>query len=327
MTFTPENVLLVGAVIWFVSILLSKTGYRFGVPVLLVFLLIGMLLGVDGLGIQFDNYKYAQIIGMVALTIILFSGGMDTKFSDVKPILGPGVALSTLGVLLTTLFTGFFIYGISHAFSHVIHIPLTLALLLAATMSSTDSATVFNILRSQKMGLRNRLQPLLEFESGSNDPMAYMLTIVMIQIIQDGSADVSAWSILFNFVMQFGFGLIFGYLLGRVCVWIINKIDLIDQKKLEELVEFWHKELPNAEIFPISAAEKFGIEQLFEKIKSLLPDSPPFFEKDALTDRPERFFVNEIIREKILLNYDKEIPYAVEVMVEEFKEEGCKLFD
>ena len=102
---------------------------------------------------------------------------------------------------------------------------------------------------------------------------------------------------------------------------IINKIDLIDQKRLDELVEFWHKELPNAEIFPISAAEKFGIEQLFEKIKSLLPDSPPFFDKDALTDRPERFFVNEIIREKILLNYDKEIPYAVEVMVEEFKED------
>lgn len=102
---------------------------------------------------------------------------------------------------------------------------------------------------------------------------------------------------------------------------IINKIDLIDQKRLEELVDFWHKELPNAEIFPISAAEKFGIEQLFEKIKSLLPDSPPFFDKDALTDRPERFFVNEIIREKILLNYDKEIPYAVEVMVEEFKED------
>ena len=227
MTFTPENVLLIGAVIWFVSILLSKTGYRFGVPVLLVFLLIGMLLGVDGLGIQFDNYKYAQVIGMVALTIILFSGGMDTKFSDVKPILGPGIALSTLGVLLTTLLTGFFIYGISHAFSHVIHIPLTLALLLAATMSSTDSATVFNILRSQKMGLRNRLQPLLEFESGSNDPMAYMLTIVMIQIIQGGeTADIGVWQIMMNFVMQFGFGLVFGFVLGKACVWIINKIDL-----------------------------------------------------------------------------------------------------
>lgn len=227
MIFTAENVLLVGAIIWFVSILLSKTGYRFGVPVLLVFLLIGMLLGVDGLGIQFDNYKYAQIIGMVALTIILFTGGMDTKFSDIKPILGAGVMLSTIGVLLTTLFTGLFIYGISNAFSHVIHIPLTMALLLAATMSSTDSATVFNILRSQKMGLRSRLQPLLEFESGSNDPMAYMLTIVMIQVINGGDvtgADV--WKIILNFLVQFGFGLILGYLLGKASVWVINKIDL-----------------------------------------------------------------------------------------------------
>lgn len=227
MVFTAENVLLVGAVIWFISIVLSKTGYKFGVPVLLVFLLVGMLLGVDGLGIKFDNYKYAQIIGMVALTIILFSGGMDTKFSDIKPILGAGVALSTLGVLFTTLFTGLFIYGISHAFSNVIQIPLTLALLLAATMSSTDSASVFNILRSQKMGLRNRLQPLLEFESGSNDPMAYMLTIVMIQVIQGGeTADVNVWMIIFNFLLQFGFGLVFGFLLGKVFVWIINKIDL-----------------------------------------------------------------------------------------------------
>ncbi len=227
MIFTPENVLLFGALVWFVSILLSKTGYRFGVPVLLVFLLLGMLLGVDGLGIRFDNYKYAQIIGMVALTIILFTGGMDTKFSDIKPILGAGVVLSTLGVLLTTLFTGFFIWGVSHAFSHVIQIPLTLALLLAATMSSTDSASVFNVLRSQKMGLRNNLQPLLEFESGSNDPMAYMLTIVMIQVIQGGGgSDIHVWSIIANFILQFGFGLIFGFGLGKLSVWIINKINL-----------------------------------------------------------------------------------------------------
>lgn len=227
MVLTAENVLLIGALIWFVSILLSKTGYRFGIPVLLVFLLVGMFFGVDGVGIQFDNYKYSQIIGMVALTIILFSGGMDTKFSDIKPILGAGVVLSTLGVLLTTVFTGFFIYGISLAFSHLIQIPLMLALLLAATMSSTDSASVFNILRSQKMGLKNRIKPLLEFESGSNDPMAYMLTIVMIQIIAGGdAAGVDVWNILLNFVLQFGLGLLFGYGLGRICVWIINQINL-----------------------------------------------------------------------------------------------------
>lgn len=102
---------------------------------------------------------------------------------------------------------------------------------------------------------------------------------------------------------------------------VINKIDLIDQKRLEELVEFWRSELPKAEIFPLSALEKFGVEQLFARIKELLPELPPFFDKDALTDKPERFFVNEIIREKILLNYSKEIPYSVEVVVEEFKEE------
>jgi len=102
---------------------------------------------------------------------------------------------------------------------------------------------------------------------------------------------------------------------------VINKIDLTDEKKLEELVDFWHKKIPSAEIFPISATEKFNIEPLFKRIKEHLPESPPFFDKDALTDKPERFFVTEIIREKILMTYDKEVPYSVEVAVEEFKEE------
>lgn len=102
---------------------------------------------------------------------------------------------------------------------------------------------------------------------------------------------------------------------------IINKIDLIDQEKLEVLVDKWKQLLPRAEIYPVSALEKFNIDPLFKRIKDLLPESPPFFEKDQLTDKPARFFVNEIIREKILLNYDKEIPYAVEVEVEQFIED------
>lgn len=102
---------------------------------------------------------------------------------------------------------------------------------------------------------------------------------------------------------------------------VINKIDLIDEKALIELVERWQKQLPQAEIFPISALERFNIDNLFKRIKELLPDSPPFFDKDQLTDKPARFFVDEIIREKILLNYDKEIPYSVEVEVEKFEEE------
>ncbi len=102
---------------------------------------------------------------------------------------------------------------------------------------------------------------------------------------------------------------------------VVNKIDLIDQTQLLKLVDDWHQTLPEAEIIPISAQEKFGIPQLLKRIVELLPESPPYFDKDALTDKPERFFVNEIIREKILLHYDKEVPYSVEVAVEEFKEE------
>ena len=102
---------------------------------------------------------------------------------------------------------------------------------------------------------------------------------------------------------------------------IINKIDLTTQETLERLVEFWHAQLPEAEIFPISAQEKFGVAQLFDAIKDALPEGPAFFPKDQLTDKSERFFVNEIIREKILQNYDKEIPYSVEVEVESFIEE------
>ena len=109
--------------------------------------------------------------------------------------------------------------------------------------------------------------------------------------------------------------------LGTRVFLIINKIDLTTQDTLERLVEFWHTQLPEAEIFPISAQEKFGVAQLFDAIKDALPEGPAFFPKDQLTDKSERFFVNEIIREKILLNYDKEIPYSVEVEVESFHEE------
>lgn len=227
MTFTAGNILLVGAILLFVSILISKTGFRYGIPTLLIFLLVGMLFGVDGVGFQFDNHAATQFIGMVALSIILFAGGMDTKYASIKPVLGAGIVLSTAGVLLTTVITGSFIYFISLMFTKSIPVSISFALLLAATMSSTDSASVFSILRSQKMSLRNNLQPMLELESGSNDPMAYMLTIVMIQVMQSGAdASISVGSILLVFFVQFSVGLLMGFLLGKACVWIINKVGL-----------------------------------------------------------------------------------------------------
>jgi cell volume regulation protein A len=225
MTFTAENILLIGAVLIFISILVSKPSYRFGIPALLLFLLVGMAFGSDGLGLQFHSAKDAQFIGIVALSIILFSGGMDTKFSDIRPVLAPGILLSTVGVILTTLLTGFFIYFLSSQTRANIEFPIMVSMLLAATMSSTDSASVFSLLRSQKMSLKYNLRPLLELESGSNDPMAYMLTIILIQIVT-GGGDVSAVMVLKDFFIQFFFGGVIGYVFGRFAVWTINKINL-----------------------------------------------------------------------------------------------------
>ena len=106
---------------------------------------------------------------------------------------------------------------------------------------------------------------------------------------------------------------------------IINKIDLTDQESLEKLVDLWHERLPQAEIIPISAANSFGVQAILKRVNELLPDSPPYFDKDQLTDKPARFFVSEIVREKILLHYDKEIPYSVEVAVEQFKENKSRI--
>ncbi len=230
MIFTAENILLIGSILLFVSIILGKTGYKFGVPSLLMFLFVGMLFGSDGIGFQFHNAKEAQFIGMVALSIILFSGGMETKIKDIRPVLGPGIVLSTVGVFLTALFTGLFIWWLSGMSWSNIYLPITTSLLLASTVSSTDSASVFSILGSQKMKLKNNLRPLLELESGSNDPMAYMLTIALIQFVNsDGAMGVAG--VFISFIIQFAVGIGAGYFLGKLAVKILNKVD-IDLKAL-----------------------------------------------------------------------------------------------
>lgn len=224
MTFSAENILLLGSILVFSAIIISKTGYKLGVPSLLVFLVVGMLFGSDGLGLHFENAKQAQFIGMISLSVILFSGGMDTKIREVKPILLTGLLLSTLGVLVTTALTGLFIYYVSHETGFDINLSLIVSMLLAATMSSTDSASVFNILRTQKINLKQNLRPLLELESGSNDPMAYMLTIVLISLATSASA--SAGQIAVDFAIQFVVGSITGFAMGKLGVLIINKIKL-----------------------------------------------------------------------------------------------------
>lgn len=224
MSFLTEGFLLVGAILLVVSIFVSKLSFKFGVPTLLLFLIVGMLFGSDGVGIEFSNMKYAQAIGIVAMSIILFSGGMDTKFSDIKPVVIPGLVLSTLGVVLTAIITGLFIFLLSKSAIISITFTLPISILLASTASSTDSASVFSILRGQNIGLKNNLRPMLELESGSNDPVAYIMTITMIGAVTSGEG--LSWNLAVNFIIQLLVGTLFGYLLGKLGVFVINKINL-----------------------------------------------------------------------------------------------------
>lgn len=236
MGISVELVLFGISILFFLSILAGKAGYKFGVPALLLFLGVGMLFGSDGFGIEFENIELAQTIGTVALCIILFSGGMDTKIDDIKPIAKQGVILATIGVLLTAIFTGLAVWYILGLTLPAAGIGLLASLLLASVMSSTDSASVFSILRSKGLHLKNNLRPMLELESGSNDPMAYVLTITLIGIV--GMDSEPNYLFAFgNLLIQLIVGCVSGYYLGKLAVFAINKMD-IDNKSLYPIMVF-----------------------------------------------------------------------------------------
>ena len=221
-----ENLLLLCAILLFVAILVTKLGARFGVPSLLLFLLLGMAVGQDGLGLHFEDYEVAESIGHFAMTIILFSAGLETSLHEIKPIFKPGIILSTVGVLITVLLTGTFIWL---AFGKSIELTLMASFLLAAIMCSTDSASVFSVLRDKRMHLRENLGPMLELESGSNDPMAYTLTIILVKLLS--TPDMLAhgtWSAVFSgllvLLLQIVIGLALGYAIGFLAVWVLNKV-------------------------------------------------------------------------------------------------------
>jgi potassium/hydrogen antiporter len=218
MNITIENIVLIGSLLLFVSIIAGKTSYKFGVPTLILFLAIGMLAGSDGLGgIQFDNPQIAQFIGIVSLNFILFSGGLDTNWTAVKPILKEGMALSTIGVLLTAVTIGTFVWFITD-------FTIYESMLLGSIVSSTDAAAVFSILRSKSLALKTNLRATLELESGSNDPMAYVLTIAFLTLVVN--QDLGIVSIIPLFLKQMILGGIGGFAFGRASKFIINKIQL-----------------------------------------------------------------------------------------------------
>ncbi|WP_086476930.1 potassium/proton antiporter [Arenibacter amylolyticus] len=218
MHLTIENILLVGSLLLLISIVVGKTSYKFGVPTLLLFLGVGMLAGADGLvDIHFDDPKIAQFIGIVSLNFILFSGGLDTNWGEVRPILREGVVLSTVGVLLTAVSIGTFVY-------YITDFTIYESMLLGSIVSSTDAAAVFSILRSKNLALKKNLRPTLELESGSNDPMAYVLTISFLTLVV--YQDQSIWSVVPKFLQQMVVGAIAGFAFGKISKYVINRIKL-----------------------------------------------------------------------------------------------------
>ncbi len=215
---TIESILLWVAVLLFVSVISSKISDRFAVPVLLLFLGIGMLSGSEGIGgIPFDNAQLAKSIGLVALIFIIFSGGIDTEWKETKSIFRQGIMLSTLGVLLTAIITGFFAI-------YILDFSIWEGMLLGSIVSSTDAAVVFSVLRSRRISLKKPLKPLLEFESGSNDPMAIFLTTGFISLITVKNTGLI--SLFPRFVLDMCVGAITGYLMAQAIVFIVRHLKL-----------------------------------------------------------------------------------------------------
>ena len=210
-----ESVLLVTSVLLLLSVLASKASAHLGVPALLLFLLLGVLAGSEGPGgIEFDYPRLAQSLGVVALIFILYAGGLDTEWSLVRPVMWEGVALSTLGVVLTAVLVAWFSV-------RVLQFSLFEGLILGSIVSSTDAAAVFSVLRSTSVSLKRPLKPLLEFESGSNDPMAVFLTVGFIGLVVDQQS--SLFDLLPRFALQMSVGSLVGWGMGKGMAFAINR--------------------------------------------------------------------------------------------------------
>jgi potassium/hydrogen antiporter len=213
-----ENILLAASILLLLSVIASKASGGLGLPQLLLFLAIGMLAGSDGLGgIYFDDPYLTQFIGVMALSFILFDGGLATELKTIRPVLWKGLLLSSIGVLLTAIFVGVFVHL-------VLDFSLLQGLLLGAIVSSTDAAAVFSVLRSKAVKLKGDLEPLLEFESGTNDPMAVFLTIGLTQMIVTPNGSFLA--LVPMFAWQMSLGALSGYVLGRSMATFVNQFKL-----------------------------------------------------------------------------------------------------
>lgn len=212
-----DILLLIGTVLVIISILIAKVFHNIGIPTMLLFILVGMLAGSEGLGgIYFNDASLAQSIGIIALVFILFSGGLDTNWSQSRQITKPAFLLATIGVLITAVIIGvcvMFIFNTSFLWG----------LLVGSIISSTDAAAVFSVLRTGNIQLKGKLRPLLELESGSNDPMAVFLTVGSIELLL--SPEKTFLNILLMFFIQVGVGGVFGFGGGKLMTYLLNKLN------------------------------------------------------------------------------------------------------
>lgn len=218
MNFSVEGIIIVGSFLVFISAIVSKFSSEFGVPILLIFLGISMLAGSDGIGgIVFNNSYATQVFGSVTLSLILFNGGLCTDFEKIKTIIRSGLLLSTVGVLLTSVSLGFFVYFICN-------FSLPESILMGSLVASTDAAAVFSILKSSNLKIRDQLSLVLEFESGSNDAMAYFLTVFFTTMIKS-SVSMSPLECISFFLQEILFGALLGLYMGFAIQYIVTKID------------------------------------------------------------------------------------------------------
>lgn len=215
--FFIDKLILLAAVLILFGILSSKLSARLGLPVLVLFLLIGMIAGEDGIGIAFDNAPAAHTLGTLALALILFDGGLQTSTQSIKSVWKPASMLATVGVLMTAGITGY-------AAAYILNLPLYEGFLLGAIVGSTDAAAVFSLLRNAGVNLNKRLSSTLEIESASNDPMAIFLTIGLLEvIINDSKIGLDLLHLLFQ---QMGVGSLIGLSVGWCSIKLINKVNL-----------------------------------------------------------------------------------------------------
>ena len=215
--FITNEILLITSILLISAILFNKIGGKFGVPSLILFIFVGILAGSDGIGgIYFEDYYLSQFIGIVAISYILFMGGLSIDTDELKPVFVEGSVLATLGVFITAIIAGGCAY-------FLLNLNFLECMLLGAIISSTDAAAVFSVLRSKSISLSNNLKPLLEFESGSNDPMAVFLTLGCIGLI---TSQLNLPYLVFDFFKQMILGIVFGYLIARILIYIINRIKL-----------------------------------------------------------------------------------------------------